>query len=199
MKWVVNEDGEATVVASSESLKKYYNLGDIVSEKDAISNLGLHEKLISKEDLVSANFHAYTIKETKKKKFIEEDQINSFNNKMSDFTISENPLVSTHQSDLYYNTAVKRVYLKYNNEYYPLSPQSKKVISGKDTFLGRNEEKRIPHPLKSRPDFVDIEAINSNTRTGDIWVKYDENFIYVGNSGDANGEFAYTVYPKKSN
>lgn len=199
MKWVIKEDGEATAVASSESLKQYYNLGDIESSDQAILNLKLNEKLVSKEDLISSNFHAYIIKETKKKKFIEEEQINSFNNKMSDFTISENSLVSSHPSDLYYNTIIDRVYIKFDGQYYPLSPQSKKVISGSSTYLGRNEERRIPHPLKTRPDFVDIETTKSDVNTGDIWVKYDENFIYVGNSGDANGEFRYTIYPKKSN
>lgn len=199
MKWVIKEDGEATAVASSESLKKYYNLGDVDSSDQAILNLGLNNKLVSKEDLISSNFHAYTIKETKKKKFIDENQIRDFNNKMSDFTVSENSLVSTHSSDLYYNTSTKRAYIKFNNEYYPLSPQFSKVISGINTYLGHNEERRIPHPFKSRPDFVDVESIKSDYSTGDIWVKYDENFIYIGNSGDANGEFRYTIYPKKSN
>lgn len=67
--------------------------------------------------------------------------------------------------------------------------------SGMGSFAGGNQEVTITHGGGKAPQFVDVRpSENPGGFLGEVWVRWDETNIYVGNSGSFTGGFSYLAY-----
>ena len=70
----------------------------------------------------------------------------------------------------------------------------KHTKSGISNFLGSNKEKKIAHGLGKTPSGVYVTPIEkTNGYLGEVWVRYDANYIYVGNTGEYKGKFNWVT------
>lgn len=65
---------------------------------------------------------------------------------------------------------------------------------GSSNFSGLGSETSIAHSLGVVPSYVSVVPNNAtNGYLGEIWVRKDENNIYVGNTGSHTGAFNWLV------
>ena len=186
MKWSIKLKDEIKDLAFSTYVSIFYNLNDLADKAQAIKNLGLFDKLASIEEIKKIKILATAIKTNNLHRFVSKASKDKYNNKISKFVTIDNHFDIDNNNDAYFHNGEKRFYLKYKNKY---------------RLFGGNT---IPHHLHDdrnvgiTPDFVSIKPLHSAAKAGDIWVKKDSNFIYVGNTGAANIEFQYMIYAPKN-
>lgn len=67
--------------------------------------------------------------------------------------------------------------------------------TGSGSFAGNNREVTIPHGKGKSPKFVEVQpSQNPGGYLGEIWVRFDQANIYIGNSGSFTGGFSYLAY-----
>lgn len=205
MKWVVKYKDKVRDLAYSTYANIFNNLSDLTDKVAAINNLKLFDKLASIEEIKRTQLYANAIKSTNLKRWITDAEKELFTNKIDNPVISNTKLDNTNEIQLYYNSNQGRFYIKINDKYRQLGGNIISYTVGKGTFSGNGEETRIQHNIyDSRnvgvtPSFVSIKPLHSNNqgRVGDMWVKKDNNFIYVGNTGSQGIEFQYIIFAPK--
>lgn len=204
MKWSIKLKDEIKDLAFSTYVSIFYNLNDLADKAQAIKNLGLFDKLASIEEIKKIKILATAIKTNNLHRFVSKTSKDKYNNKISKFVTTDNHFDIDNNNDAYFHNGEKRFYLKYKNKYRLFGGNTVLYKVGQATFLGKSNEVRIPHNLHDdrnvgiTPDFVSIKPLHSAAKAGDIWVKKDSNFIYVGNTGAANIEFQYMIYAPKN-
>lgn len=205
MKWVVKYKDKVRDLAYSTYANIFNNLSDLTDKVAAINNLKLFDKLASIEEIKRTQLYANAIKSTNLKRWITDVEKELFTNKIDNPVISNNKLDNTNEIQLYYNSNQGRFYIKINDKYRQLGGNIISYTVGKGTFSGNGEETRIQHNIHDSrnvgvtPSFVSIKPLHSNNqgRVGDMWVKKDNNFIYVGNTGSQGIEFQYIIFAPK--
>lgn len=205
MKWVVKYKDKARDLAYSTYANIFNNLSDLTDKVAAINNLKLFDKLASIEEIKRTQLYANAIKSTNLKRWITDTEKELFTNKIDNPVISNTKLDNTNEIQLYYNSNQGRFYIKINDKYRQLGGNIISYTVGKGTFSGNGEETRIQHNIHDSrnvgvtPSFVSIKPLHSNNqgRVGDMWVKKDNNFIYVGNTGSQGIEFQYIIFAPK--
>lgn len=205
MKWVVKYKDKVRDLAYSTYANIFNNLSDLTDKAAAITNLKLFDKLASIEEIKRTQLYANAIKSTNLKRWITDVEKELFTNKIDNPVISNNKLDNTNEIQLYYNSNQGRFYIKINDKYRQLGGNIISYTVGKGTFSGNGEETRIQHNIHDSrnvgvtPSFVSIKPLHSNNqgRVGDMWVKKDNNFIYVGNTGSQGIEFQYIIFAPK--
>ncbi len=205
MKWVVKYKDKVRDLAYSTYANIFNNLSDLTDKVAAINNLKLFDKLASIEEIKRTQLYANAIKSTNLKRWITDAEKELFTNKIDNPVISNNKLDNTNEIQLYYNSNQGRFYIKINDKYRQLGGNIISYTVGKGTFSGNGEETRIQHNIHDSrnvgvtPSFVSIKPLHSNNqgRVGDMWVKKDNNFIYVGNTGSQGIEFQYIIFAPK--
>lgn len=205
MKWVVKYKDKVRDLAYSTYANIFNNLSDLTDKAAAITNLKLFDKLASIEKIKRTQLYANAIKSTNLKRWTTDSEKESFANKIDNPVISNTKLDNTNDIQLYYNSNQGRFYIKINDKYRQLGGNIISYTVGKGTFSGNGEETRIQHNIHNSrnvgvtPSFVSIKPLHSNNqgRVGDMWVKKDNNFIYVGNTGSQGIEFQYIIFAPK--
>lgn len=205
MKWVVKYKDKVRDLAYSTYANIFNNLSDLTDKVAAINNLKLFDKLASIEEIKRTQLYANAIKSTNLKRWITDTEKELFTNKIDNPIISNTKLDNTNEIQLYYNSNQGRFYIKINDKYRQLGGNIISYTVGKGTFSGNGEETRIQHNIHDSrnigvmPSFVSIKPLHSNNqgRVGDMWVKKDNNFIYVGNTGSQGIEFQYIIFAPK--
>ena len=205
MKWVVKYKDKVRDLAYSTYANIFNNLSDLTDKVAAINNLKLFDKLASIEEIKRTQLYANAIKSTNLKRWITDTEKELFTNKIDNPVISNTKLDNTNEIQLYYNSNQGRFYIKINDKYRQLGGNIISYTVGKGTFSGNGEETRIQHNIHDSrnvgvmPSFVSIKPLHSNNqgRVGDMWVKKDNNFIYVGNTGSQGIEFQYIIFAPK--
>ena len=205
MKWVVKYKDKVRDLAYSTYANIFNNLSDLTDKVAAINNLKLFDKLASIEEIKRTQLYANAIKSTNLKRWITDTEKELFTNKIDNPVISNTKLDNTSEIQLYYNSNQGRFYIKINDKYRQLGGNIISYTVGKGTFSGNGEETRIQHNIHDSrnvgvmPSFVSIKPLHSNNqgRVGDMWVKKDNNFIYVGNTGSQGIEFQYIIFAPK--
>lgn len=205
MKWVVKYKDKVRDLAYSTYANIFNNLSDLTDKVAAINNLKLFDKLASIEEIKHTQLYANAIKSTNLKRWITDVEKELFTNKIDNPVISNTKLDNTNEIQLYYNSNQGRFYIKINDKYRQLGGNIISYTVGKGTFSGNGEETRIQHNIHDSrnvgvtPSFVSIKPLHSNNqgRVGDMWVKKDNNFIYVGNTGSQGIEFQYIIFAPK--
>lgn len=205
MKWVVKYKDKVRDLAYSTYANIFNNLSDLTDKVAAINNLKLFDKLASIEEIKRTQLYANAIKSTNLKRWITDAEKELFTNKIDNPVISNTKLDNTNEIQLYYNSNQGRFYIKINDKYRQLGGNIISYTVGKGTFSGNGEETRIQHNIHDSrnvgvtPLFVSIKPLHSNNqgRVGDMWVKKDNNFIYVGNTGSQGIEFQYIIFAPK--
>lgn len=205
MKWVVKYKDKVRDLAYSTYANIFNNLSDLTDKVAAINNLKLFDKLASIEEIKRTQLYANAIKSTNLKRWITDAEKKLFTNKIDNPVISNTKLDNTNEIQLYYNSNQGRFYIKINDKYRQLGGNIISYTVGKGTFSGNGEETRIQHNIHDSrnvgvtPLFVSIKPLHSNNqgRVGDMWVKKDNNFIYVGNTGSQGIEFQYIIFAPK--
>lgn len=205
MKWVVKYKDKVRDLAYSTYANIFNNLSDLTDKVAAINNLKLFDKLASIEEIKRTQLYANAIKSTNLKRWITDAEKELFTNKIDNPVISNTKLDNTNEIQLYYNSNQGRFYIKINDKYRQLGGNIISYTVGKGTFSGNGEETRIQHNIHDSrnvgvtPLFVSIKPLHSNNqgRIGDMWVKKDNNFIYVGNTGSQGIEFQYIIFAPK--
>lgn len=205
MKWVVKYKDKVRDLAYSTYANIFNNLSDLTDKVAAINNLKLFDKLASIEEIKRIQLYANAIKSTNLKRWITDAEKELFTNKIDNPVISNTKLDNTNEIQLYYNSNQGRFYIKINDKYRQLGGNIISYTVGKGTFSGNGEETRIQHNIHDSrnvgvtPSFVSIKPLHSNNqgRVGDMWVKKDNNFIYVGNTGSQGIEFQYIIFAPK--
>lgn len=205
MKWVVKYKDKVRDLAYSTYANIFNNLSDLTDKVTAINNLGLFDKLASIEEIKHTQLYANAIKSTNLKRWTTDTEKESYTNKIDNPVISNTKLDNTNDIQLYYNSNQGRFYIKINDKYRQLGGNIISYTVGKGTFSGNGEETRIQHNIHDSrnvgvtPSFVSIKPLHSNNqgRVGDMWVKKDNNFIYVGNTGSQGIEFQYIIFAPK--
>lgn len=205
MKWVVKYKDKVRDLAYSTYANIFNNLSDLTDKVAAINNLKLFDKLASIEEIKRTQLYANAIKSTNLKRWITDAEKELFTNKIDNPVISNANLDNTNEIQLYYNSNQGRFYIKINDKYRQLGGNIISYTVGKGTFSGNGEETRIQHNIHDSrnvgvtPSFVSIKPLHSNNqgRVGDMWVKKDNNFIYVGNTGSQGIEFQYIIFAPK--
>lgn len=205
MKWVVKYKDKVRDLAYSTYANIFNNLSDLTDKVAAINNLKLFDKLTSIEEIKRTQLYANAIKSTNLKRWITDTEKELFTNKIDNLVISNTKLDNTNEIQLYYNSNQGRFYIKINDKYRQLGGNIISYTVGKGTFSGNGEETRIQHNIHDSrnvgvtPLFVSIKPLHSNNqgRVGDMWVKKDNNFIYVGNTGSQGIEFQYIIFAPK--
>ena len=205
MKWVVKYKDKVRDLAYSTYANIFNNLSDLTDKVAAINNLKLFDKLVSIEEINRTQLYAHAIKSTNLKRWITDAEKELFTNKIDNPVISNTKLDNTNEIQLYYNSNQGRFYIKINDNYRQLGGNIISYTVGKGTFSGNGEETRIQHNIHDSrnvgvtPSFVSIKPLHSNNqgRVGDMWVKKDNNFIYVGNTGSQGIEFQYIIFAPK--
>ena len=205
MKWVVKYKDKVRDLAYSTYANIFNNLSDLTDKVAAINNLKLFDKLVSIEEIKRTQLYANAIKSTNLKRWITDAEKELFTNKIDNLVISNTKLDNTNDIQLYYNSNQGRFYIKINDKYRQLGGNIISYTVGKGTFSGNGEETRIQHNIHDSrnvgvtPSFVSIKPLHSNNqgRVGDMWVKKDNNFIYVGNTGSQGIEFQYIIFAPK--
>ena len=205
MKWVVKYKDKVRDLAYSTYANIFNNLSDLTDKVAAINNLKLFDKLASIEEIKRTQLYANAIKSTNLKRWITDTEKELFTNKIDNPVISNIKLDNTNEIQLYYNSNQGRFYIKINDKYRQLGGNIISYTVGKGTFSGNGEETRIQHNIHDSrnvgvmPSFVSIKPLHSNNqgRVGDMWVKKDNNFIYVGNTGSQGIEFQYIIFAPK--
>lgn len=205
MKWVVKYKDKVRDLAYSTYANIFNNLSDLTDKVAAITNLGLLDKLASIEEIKRTQLYANAIKSTNLKRWTTDAEKELFTNKIDNPVISNTKLDNTNDIQLYYNSNQGRFYIKINDKYRQLGGNIISYTVGKGTFSGNGEETRIQHNIHDSrnvgvtPSFVSIKPLHSNNqgRVGDMWVKKDNNFIYVGNTGSQGIEFQYIIFAPK--
>ena len=165
----------------------------------------LFDKLASIEEIKRTQLYANAIKSTNLKRWTTDSEKESFTNKIDNPVISSTKLDNTNDIQLYYNSNQGRFYIKINDKYRQLGGNIISYKTGKGVFSGNGEETRIQHNIHDSrnvgvmPSFVSIKPLHSDNqgRVGDMWVKKDNNFIYVGNTGSQGIEFQYIIFAPK--
>lgn len=183
----------------------FYNLSDLLDKNEAIKNLGLLNKFISIEELKKTKLFANTIKSNNNHRWTSEEDKDKYNNKLDKAVITEQHLNDGDDRPLYYHSGESRFYLKHNNKYRLFGGNTVIYKTGISTFAGNSNEVRIPHGVHNQrnigvaPEYVSIKPLyKNNGRVGEVWVKKDANFIYVGNTGSANIQFQYIIFAPKN-
>lgn len=205
MKWVVKYKDKVRDLAYSTYANIFNNLSDLTDKAAAITNLDLFNKLASIEEIKRTQLYANAIKSTNLKRWTTDAEKELYTNKINNPVISNNKLDNTNEIQLYYNSNQGRFYIKINDKYRQLGGNIISYTVGKGTFSGNGEETRIQHNIHDSrnvgvtPSFVSIKPLHSNNqgRIGDMWVKKDNNFIYVGNTGSQGIEFQYIIFAPK--
>lgn len=205
MKWVVKYKDKVRDLAYSTYANIFNNLSDLTDKVAVINNLKLFDKLASIEEIKRTQLYANAIKSTNLKRWITDAEKELFTNKIDNPVISNTKLDNTNEIQLYYNSNQGRFYIKINDKYRQLGGNIISYTVGKGTFSGNGEETRIQHNIHDSrnvgvtPSFVSIKPLHSNNqgRVGDMWVKKDNNFIYVGNTGSQGIEFQYIIFAPK--
>ena len=205
MKWVVKYKDKVRDLAYSTYANIFNNLSDLTDKVAAINNLKLFDKLASIEEIKRTQLYANAIKSTNLKRWMTDTEKESYINKIDNPVISNTKLDNTNEIQLYYNSNQGRFYIKINDKYRQLGGNIISYTVGKGTFSGNGEETRIQHNIHDSrnvgvtPSFVSIKPLHSNNqgRVGDMWVKKDNNFIYVGNTGSQGIEFQYIIFAPK--
>ena len=205
MKWVVKYKDKVRDLAYSTYANIFNNLSDLTDKAAAIINLKLFDKLASIEEIKRTQLYASAIKSTNLKRWTTDSEKESFTNKIDNSVISTTKLDNTNDIQLYYNSNQGRFYIKINDKYRQLGGNIISYTVGKGTFSGNGEETRIQHNIHDSrnvgvmPSFVSIKPLHSDNqgRVGDMWVKKDNNFIYVGNTGSQGIEFQYIIFAPK--
>lgn len=205
MKWVVKYKDKVRDLAYSTYANIFNNLSDLTDKAAAIKNLGLFDKLASIKEIKRTQLYANAIKSTNLKRWTTDAEKELFTNKIDNPVISNTKLDNTNNIQLYYNSKQGRFYIKINDKYRQLGGNIISYTIGKGTFSGNGEETRIQHNIHDSrnvgvtPSFVSIKPLHSNNqgRVGDMWVKKDNNFIYVGNTGSQGIEFQYIIFAPK--
>ena len=205
MKWVVKYKDKVRDLAYSTYANIFNNLSDLTDKVAAITNLDLFNKLASIEEIKRTQLYANAIKSTNLKRWMTDAEKESYTNKIDNPVISNIKLDNTNEIQLYYNSNQGRFYIKINDKYRQLGGNIISYTVGKGTFSGNGEETRIQHNIHDSrnvgvtPSFVSIKPLHSNNqgRVGDMWVKKDNNFIYVGNTGSQGIEFQYIIFAPK--
>lgn len=205
MKWVVKYKDKVRDLAYSTYANIFNNLSDLTDKVAAINNLKLFDKFASIEEIKRTQLYANAIKSTNLKRWITDAEKELFTNKIDNLVISNTKLDNTNEIQLYYNSNQGRFYIKINDKYRQLGGNIISYTVGKGTFSGNGEETRIQHNIHDSrnvgvtPSFVSIKPLHSNNqgRVGDMWVKKDNNFIYVGNTGSQGIEFQYIIFAPK--
>lgn len=205
MKWVVKYKDKVRDLAYSTYANIFNNLSDLTDKAAAIINLKLFDKLASIEEIKRTQLYASAIKSTNLKRWTTDSEKESFTSKIDNSVISTTKLDNTNDIQLYYNSNQGRFYIKINDKYRQLGGNIISYTVGKGTFSGNGEETRIQHNIHDSrnvgvmPSFVSIKPLHSDNqgRVGDMWVKKDNNFIYVGNTGSQGIEFQYIIFAPK--
>lgn len=205
MKWVVKYKDKVRDLAYSTYANIFNNLSDLTDKVAAITNLDLFNKLASIEEIKRTQLYANAIKSTNLKRWMTDAEKESYTNKIDNPVISNTKLDNTNDIQLYYNSNQGRFYIKINDKYRQLGGNIISYTVSKGTFSGNGEETRIQHNIHDSrnvgvtPSFVSIKPLHSNNqgRVGDMWVKKDNNFIYVGNTGSQGIEFQYIIFAPK--
>lgn len=205
MKWVVKYKDKVRDLAYSTYANIFNNLSDLTDKVAAITNLDLFNKLASIEEIKRTQLYANAIKSTNLKRWTTDAEKELYTNKIDNPVISNTKLDNTNEIQLYYNSNQGRFYIKINDKYRQLGGNIISYTVGKGTFSGNGEETRIQHNIHDSrnvgvtPSFVSIKPLHSNNqgRVGDMWVKKDNNFIYVGNTGAQGIEFQYIIFAPK--
>ena len=205
MKWVIKTKDKIKEVALSSFVSIFYNLSDLLDKNEAIKNLGLLNKFVSIEELKKTKLFANTIKSNNNHRWTSEEDKNKYNNKLDKAVITEQHLNNGDDRPFYYHNGESRFYLKHNNKYRLFGGNTVIYKTGISTFAGNSNEVRIPHGVHNQrnigvaPEYVSIKPLyKNNGRVGEIWVKKDTNFIYVGNTGSANIQFQYIIFAPKN-
>lgn len=205
MKWVIKTKDKIKEVALSSFVSVFYNLSDLLDKNEAIKNLGLLNKFVSIEELKKTKLFANTIKSNNNHRWTSEEDKNKYNNKLDKAVITEQHLTDSDDKPLYYHNGEGRFYLKYNNKYRLFGGNTIIYKTGISTFVGNSNEVRIPHGVHNQrnigvaPEYVSIKPLyKNNGRVGEVWVKKDANFIYVGNTGSPNIQFQYIIFAPKN-
>ena len=205
MKWVIKTKDKIKEVALSSFVSIFYNLSDLLDKNEAIKNLGLLNKFVSIEELKKTKLFANTIKSNNNHRWTSEEDKNKYNNKLDKAVIAEQHLGDSDDRPFYYHNGESRFYLKYNNKYRLFGGNTIIYKTGISTFAGNSNEVRIPHGVHNQrnigvaPEYVSIKPLyKNNGRVGEVWVKKDANFIYVGNTGSANIQFQYIIFAPKN-
>ena len=205
MKWVVKYKDKVRDLAYSTYANIFNNLSDLTDKAAAITNLKLFDKLASIEEIKRTQLYANAIKSTNLKRWTTDSEKESFTHKIDNPVISSTKLDNTNDIQLYYNSNQGRFYIKINDKYRQLGGNIISYKTGKGVFSGNGEETRIQHNIHDSrnvgvmPSFVSIKPLHSDNqgRVGDMWVKKDNNFIYVGNTGSKGIEFQYIIFAPK--
>nr|DAM67495.1 MAG TPA: hypothetical protein [Caudoviricetes sp.] len=205
MKWVIKTKDKIKEVALSSFVSIFYNLSDLLDKNEAIKNLGLLNKFVSIEELKKTKLFANTIKSNNNHHWTSEEDKNKYNNKLDKAVITEQHLNDGDDRPFYYHSGENRFYLKHNNKYRLFGGNTIIYKTGIGTFAGNSNEVRIPHGVHNQrnigvaPEYVSIKPLyKNNGRVGEVWVKKDANFIYVGNTGSANIQFQYIIFAPKN-
>lgn len=71
---------------------------------------------------------------------------------------------------------------------------SLQIEKGIANFSGNNLETQISHGLGQEPRLVNVYPVNNpEGYLGEVWIRKDNQFIWVGNTGDYNGQFKWVV------
>lgn len=205
MKWVIKTKDKIKEVALSSFVSIFYNLSDLLDKNEAIKNLGLLNKFVSIEELKKTKLFANTIKSNNNHHWTSEEDKDKYNNKLDKAVITEQHLGDSDDRPFYYHNGENRFYLKHNNKYRLFGGNTIIYKTGIGTFAGNSNEVRIPHGVHNQrnigvaPEYVSIKPLyKNNGRVGEVWVKKDANFIYVGNTGSANIQFQYIIFAPKN-
>lgn len=198
MKWLIKTKGAIKELAFSGYLSMFNNLSDLSNKLEAVKNLGLFEYLVNVEQIKKIKILASTIKHNNRRRWMTQREKDSFNNKIDKLMVTNDKT-----KDFIYNQNEKRFYMKYDDKGRLFGGKIIPYKVGQSTFLGGSEEVRIEHKLVDannigvKPLYVSIRPLKNKALCGDVWVKKDNNYIYVGNSGAANIEFQYLIYAPK--
>lgn len=205
MRWVVKYKDKVRDLAYSTYANIFNNLSDLTDKLEAINNLKLFDKLASIEEIKKLKLLANSIKSTNLRRWLTEEEKKSYSNKINKPIITSENLDNTDSTQLYYNSKQGRFYLKFEEKYRQLGGNIIAYKVGRGTFSGNGDETRIQHNVHDSrnvgivPAFVSIKPLykEGQGRVGDMWVKKDNNFIYVGNTGSDGIEFQYIIFAPK--
>lgn len=205
MKWVVKYKDKVRDLAYSTYANIFNNLSDLTDKLEAINNLKLFDKLASIEEIKKLKLLANSIKSTNLRRWLTAEEKESYSNKINKPIITSENLDNTNSTQLYYNSKQGRFYLKFEEKYRQLGGNIIAYKIGRGTFSGNGDETRIQHNVHDSrnvgivPAFVSIKPLykENQGRVGDMWVKKDNNFIYVGNTGSDGIEFQYIIFAPK--
>lgn len=206
IKVYVDRLKEWITISSDEVLDRTKNLSDLPDKDQAISNLGLYEKFVSKEALNSgflpSVFNANNIIQDTNHKFVTDEQIESWSNKINKVIIYTQGL---ENGQIGYNSSNGKFYIGINGEDIVLGGRS--AFDNREVYTGTFNGDENPTIIRNTyidlsgqvvaPLYVSVQANEFTAGTlGEVSVSFDENYIKVYNTGSFRGAFScMAVYP----